>query len=361
MTTAAPTRPATDPTMIQPTKEAPMAAPRTTLPATMRAVVFRRYGSPDVLELADVATPTPAADQVIVRVVSSSVNPVDWHRMRGAPFLVRLTDGLTKPKNEGIGADVAGIVEAVGTDVTNVRPGDEVFGMSQRTWAEFAAISAAGVVLKPANVSFEQAGAVGVAALTALQGLREHGHVSAGQRVLIGGAGGGVGSFAVQIAKALGAEVTAATTTANLDLVRSLGADAVIDYTKADPTAERARYDLIFDAGGWLSLLGERRALKAGGLAVNGGAGKSPDVVGLVGRMAAAVVVSRLGSRRIVSYLAHRTQEDLEYLRVMLEAGSIRAAIDRRYPLAEIREAVRYQETGRTRGKVAVAIAGESR
>lgn len=357
MTAETETRETPIPAMIPPNQETPMAESRTPLPATMQAVVFRRYGSPDVLELAEIPTPAPAADQVVVRVLASSVNPVDWHRMRGAPVLVRLTDGLTKPKNEGIGADVAGIVEAVGADVTTVKPGDAVFGMSQRTFAEFAAIKAEGVVHKPAGVSFEQAGAVGVAAVTALQGLRDHGRVAAGTHVLIGGAGGGVGHFAVQIAKALGAEVTAATHTDNLDLVRALGADHVIDYTKADPTADRARYDVIFDAGGWLSLLGERRALKPGGIAVNAGAGRNVTVVGLLGRMGAAVALSRLGSRTFVSYLAHRTPEDLEQLRSWLAAGSIRAVIDRRYPIAEIRDAVRYQETGRARGKVAVSVA----
>ena len=357
MTTPTTTRATPTPAMIQPHQETSMAPSRAPLPATMRAVVFRRYGAPDVLELAEVPTPVPAADQVVVRVLASSVNPVDWHRMRGAPVLVRLTDGLAKPKNQGIGADVAGIVEAVGSDVTTLRPGDEVFGMSQRTFADFVAIKAEGLVRKPAGVSFEQAGAVGVAGITALQGLRDHGGVSAGKHVLVAGAGGGVGSFAVQIAKALGAEVTAATRTDNVDLVRALGADRVIDYTTTDPTADRGRYDVIFDAGGWLSLLGERRALGPGGIAVNAGAGKNVTIVGLVGRMGAAVALSRVGSRSYVSYLAHRTPEDLEQLRAWLAAGSIRAVIDRRYPLAEIRDAVRYQETGLARGKVAVSVA----
>jgi NADPH:quinone reductase-like Zn-dependent oxidoreductase len=285
------------------------------------------------------------------------VNPVDWHSIRGEPLLVRLTNGLTKPKQPGIGADVAGVVEAVGSAVTTVRPGDEVFGMGVRTWAELVAVKAEGLVAKPAEVSFEEAGAVGVAALTALQGLQIHGRVAPGQRVLVGGAGGGVGHFAVQIAKALGAEVTAATRTSNVDWVGALGADEVIDYTKTDPTAARGRFDLIFDAGGWLSLAGERRALKPGGIAVNAGAGLKPSMVGFVGGLAAAAVLNRLGDQRIRSYFAQRTPEDLETLRALVEAGQLRPHIDRRYALSEIREAVRYQETGQTRGKVAVSIA----
>ena len=323
----------------------------------MRAVLCTRYGAPDVLELSDAPAPEPGPDQVVVRVRASSVNPVDWHSIRGTPVLVRLTNGLTKPKQPGIGADVAGIVEAIGSSVTSLRPGDEVFGMSIRTWAELVPIKAEALVAKPANVSFEEAGTVGVAALTALQGLRLHGRVGPGQRVLIGGAGGGVGHFAVQIAKALGAEVTAATSSGNVEWVGALGADEVIDYTKSDPTADRARFDVIFDAGGWLGLAGEAQALKPGGIAINAGVGPSANMVGIIGGMVAAAVRSRIGDRRFVSYLARRTPEDLETLRSMLAAGQIRPHIDRQYPLAEIREAVRYQETGQARGKVAVSVA----
>ena len=324
----------------------------------MKAILFRRYGSPDVIELADIPVPTPEADQVIVRVVSSSVNPVDWHRLRGQPFLVRLSEGLAKPRNEGLGADLAGVVEAVGSGVTNVRPGDEIFGMGSRTWAEQVAVKAEGVVLKPPSVPFEQAGAVGVAGVTALQGLRDHGHLAAGQRVLVHGAGGGVGSFAVQIAKALGAEVTAVTSADKVEVVRSLGADRVIDYAAPVPTLERERYDVIFNAGGWLSLLAERRLLKPGGTAVNAGAGRKITMAGILAGMGAGMALNRIGSRRYVSYLAHRTQEDLQVLRSMLEAGTIRTLVDRRYDLADVPEAIRYQETGRAQGKVVVAVAG---
>jgi len=318
---------------------------------------MRRYGSPEVLELEDLPTPTPGPAQALVRVRASSVNPVDWHRMRGEPFLVRLTEGLTRPKEPGIGADLAGVVEAVGSEVTNVRPGDEVFGMSVRTWADLVAVKAEGLVAKPANVSFEEAGTMGVAALTALQGLRLHGRVQPGQRVLVSGAGGGVGSFGVMIAKALGAEVTATTNAGNADWVREIGADEVIDYATRDATDDRGRYDVILDAGGWLTLAGERRALKPDGIAVNAGAGSKVSMIGLVGSMGASVVMNRLGSKRFLSYLAHRTPEDLETLRAMLEAGQIRPHIDRRYTLDSIRDAVAYQATGQTRGKVAVSVA----
>jgi NADPH:quinone reductase-like Zn-dependent oxidoreductase len=323
----------------------------------VKAVQFQRYGSPEVLELVDIPAPTIGDGQALVRVVASSVNPVDWHRMRGEPLLVRLTDGLRKPKDPGLGADVAGTVEAVGPGVTNVKPGDEVFGMGIRSFAELLAIKAEGLVPKPADVSFEQAGAVGVAALTALQGLRDRGEVRAGQRVLVSGAGGGVGHFAVQIAKALGAQVTATTGPATLDLVRSLGADEVVDYTKADATTPRGRYDVIFDASGWLSLGQHRRALKRGGTAVLAGAGRHPTIIALAARIVLAKLLTRMTPYRFESYLAHRTQDDLLVLRDMLEAGQIRAVIDRSYPLAEIAEAVRYQETGRAHGKVAVSIA----
>jgi NADPH:quinone reductase-like Zn-dependent oxidoreductase len=322
----------------------------------VKAILARRYGSPEVLELVDVPIPQPAADQVVVRVRGSSVNPVDWHRLRGTPFLVRLSEGVRAPKFQGLGADVAGVVESVGTGVSTVRAGDEVFGFGRGAFAQLMAIKAEGVVAKPAAVSFEDAGAVGVAALTALQGLRLGG-IAAGMRVLVAGAGGGVGSFATQIAKAFGAQVTATTSTGNLDLVRSLGAEEALDYAVTDATRDRGRYDLIFDAGGFLSLASERRALKPSGAAVLAGAGRSVTVPAIAGRMLGSVLLTKLGSRRFISYISNRTTADLETLGAMLADGRIRAVIDRRYPLDQVADAIRYQETGHARGKVAVTVA----
>lgn len=324
----------------------------------MKAVQYHRYGPPEVLELVDdVPEPSPAEGQALVRVMASSVNPVDWHSIRGEPMLARVQTGLRRPKHGRVGADLAGVVLAVGPGVTTVKPGDEVFGMSIKTWAELVAVKAEGLVPKPASVSWEAAGCVGVAALTALQGMRTRGQLQPGQRVFVSGAGGGVGHFAVQIAKALGAAVTATTSAANLEMVRGLGAEEVLDYALGDPAAGRAGYDVVFDAGGWLTLGQNRRPLRPGGIAVLAGAGPHPNLAGIAGRLVEAQVRSRLDSRRYVSYLANRTPEDLEFLRSMLESGQLRPVIDRRYGLDEIREAVRYQETGHARGKVAVRIA----
>ena len=239
----------------------------------MKAIVCHRYGSPDVLELEEIDRPIPGDDQVLVRVQAASVNPVDWHRMRGLPNFMRAGEGLAKPKNPGLGADVAGRVEAVGGTVTQFQPGDEVFGMSIRTLAEYVCVSDQGIVPKPANLTFEQAATVPVAAITGLQGLRDKGRIEAGQKVLINGASGGVGTFAVQIAKSFGAEVTGVCSTRNVDLVRSLGADHVIDYTRDDFTRSGQRYDLIFDSAGYRSLSDCRRVLGTDGILVIVGIG----------------------------------------------------------------------------------------
>ncbi|HEY0444617.1 MAG TPA: NAD(P)-dependent alcohol dehydrogenase [Candidatus Limnocylindrales bacterium] len=322
----------------------------------MKAVVLRSYGPPEALAFVDRAEPVPAPDQVVVRVMTSSVNPIDWHRMRGRPLLVRASEGLRRPKDERLGADFAGVVERVGSAVSTVRVGDEVFGFGTGAFAELIAVKAEGVVAKPPNVSFPAAGVVGVAALTALQGLQHHGRIAEGHRVLVSGAGGGVGSFAVQIAKALGAEVVATTSADRMALVRSLGADEVLDYHVTDPTERRGQFDLILDAGGWLSLRGERRALKPGGTAVLSGGGRSVTGSAIIGRMGGAIALTKVGSRRFVSFVAQRNQADLETLRSMLEVEAIRPVIERTYPFAEIADAIRYQETGRAAGKVAVAI-----
>jgi NADPH:quinone reductase-like Zn-dependent oxidoreductase len=325
------------------------------LPQTMKAIVFPRYGSPDTLQVAEIETPEPIDDTVVIRVLAASVNAVDWHRMRGAPYFMRATDGIRRPKEPRLGADVAGRVEAVGANVTDLKPGDEVFGMSLGTFAEFVRVAADGVVLKPANLTFEQAGAVAVAATTALQGLRDKGGVKPGQRVLVIGAGGGVGTYAVQIAKAFGAHVTAVTSSRNLDLARSIGADAAVDYGAGDFTRSGARYELIFDASGHHSLGALRRAMMPEGTLVICGAGRG-DWIGPLARVVRGAVMSWFGSRKLRPFLAHRTREDLIALRELIEAGSVTPVIDRTYPFSEIRDAMAYLETGQARGKVVVTF-----
>jgi len=321
----------------------------------MRAAVFHKYGSPDVLELMEVDTPVPGDDQVLVRVHAASVNPVDWHRMRGLPFFIRALTGLTKPKNTGLGADLAGRVEAVGRNVTQFRPGDDVFGMSIRTLAEYVRVAQDGVVPKPANVTFEQAAAVPVAASTALQGLRDKGHIQSGQRVLINGAAGGVGTFAVQIAKSFGADVTGVCSTRNVDMVRSIGADHVIDYTKEDFTQAQQRYDIILDMAGTHAFSECRRVLGPTGILVLVGAAEGGGLGGLA-RTLAGIVVSRFASQKMVSFLTKRSKDDLVFLKGLLETGKVTPVIDRQYPLDEVRKAIGYLEEGHARGKVIITI-----
>jgi NADPH:quinone reductase-like Zn-dependent oxidoreductase len=319
----------------------------------MKAIVFRRYGSPDVLELADVDLPVVADDGVLVRVRAASVNALDWHRMRGEPLVGRLGDGLRRPKDSALGVDVAGHVEAVGRNVTELRPGDEVFGARTGAFAEY--VSGRTFVPKPAGLTFEEAAAIPVAATTALQGLRDRGALQPGQRVLINGASGGVGTFAVQIARALGAKVTAVCSTSNVELVRSLGADRVIDYTREDFTRSGERYDLILDVAGTRPLLACRRVLTPHGtLVVVGGPGGrwlSP-----ADRLVKAAVLSKFVSQRLVPFLAHITREDLLVLKELVETGKVTPVIDRTYPLREVPEAIRYLETMRARGKVVITV-----
>jgi len=330
----------------------------TTEPATegsMRAIRFPRYGSADALELVDVDIPSPAADQVLVRVRAASVNAVDWHRMTARPYLVRVTDGWRRPKDPRLGADVAGVVEAVGQDVTRFRPGDAVLGMTIGSFAEHVAVAEGGLVAKPAGATFEQAGAVGVAGITALQGLRDRGRLQTGQRVLVNGAGGGVGSFAVQIARALGGRVTAVTRTDSLERVRSLGAEEVVDHTTTDATRLDGRFDLVFDAGGNGSLLGWRRIIARGGRMVICGAGHG-DWLGPVLRPLFGVVLSKVDRRTYVPFLARRDLADLEQLAAWLDDGSIVPMIERTYALAEARAAIRRVECGEARGKVVITM-----
>jgi len=324
----------------------------------MKAIVFTKYGSPDVLELKDVEKPAPRPDQVLVKVHAASANPLDWHLMRAEPFLARLENGLLKPKNTRLGADVAGRVEAVGKNVTQFQVGDEVFGaMSLKTLGGFAEYVCAPenlLALKPANLSFEQAAAVPEAAITALQGLRNAGHIQQGQKVLVNGASGGVGTFAVQVAKSFGTEVTGVCSTRNLELVRSIGADHVIDYTKEDFTKTGQRYDLIYDAVGNRSLADYKRALTPQGTCVIAGFTSLPL---LFQHMILGPRISKTGPQKIgLMETAAPNQNDLLFLKELLEVGKVVPVIDRRYPLAETAEAIRYLEAGHARGKVIITV-----
>lgn len=318
----------------------------------MKAIVFEKYGSPDVLKLTEVPKPTPNDNQVLVKIAAASLNPLDWHRLRAAPFVVRLSDGFSKPKDPRIGADIAGRVEAVGKDVTQFKPGDAVFGeIGAGGLAEYVCVTEKQVALKPDNLSFAQAAAVPVAALTALQTLRDHGQVQAGQHVLINGASGGVGTFAVQMAKLFGAQVTAVCSTRNIEMVKSLGADHVIDYSRENPSRSSQPFDLIVDNVGNFSAGDYKRCLKPGGTAV---------VVGFttLRRMLSVIVLGRLfsGGKKIAPMLAQPKQEDLQLLKEMLETGKVTPVIDKCYPLNETAAAIRYLETGRVRGKVVVMV-----
>ncbi len=310
----------------------------------MKASVYQKYGSPDVLELREVDTPTVADDEVLVRVHAGSVNPVDWHFLRGTPFLLRLSTGMIRPKRKTLGRDMAGRVEAVGRDVAQLRPGDEIFGMASETFAEYLSVPEDRVALKPVNLTYEQAAAVPLAAITALQGLRK-GQIQAGQKVLINGASGGVGTFAVQIAKGFGTEVTGVCSTRNLDMVRSIGADHVVDYTQQDFTKSGQRYDLILDAVGNLSLSDCKRVLSADGICV-----------AVAGTLFRALRIAIAGRKRVVSMLARNNRDDVGFIRELVETGKVSPVIDRRYPLSEVAEAVRYLEEGHAQGKVIITV-----
>jgi NADPH:quinone reductase-like Zn-dependent oxidoreductase len=326
-----------------------------TLPETegpaMKAFVYERYGPPDNLRMADVDQPTPAADEVLVKVLAASVNAADWHVLRGKPLFSRATLGLLRPKHKVLGVDIAGQVEAVGSGVTRFKPGDEVYANlldhGYGGFAEYVSVPVGVMSLKPANLSFEEAAAVPMAAVTALQGLRRHGEPQPTQKVLINGASGGVGSFAVQIAKSYGPEVTGVTSTQNLDLVRSLGADQVVDYTTTDFVASGRGYDRILDTVGNRSVPDLKRALAEGGKAAVTG---FTSVAKLLG-------VSLRGGKDIAMVQAHVTTKDLELLSELIEAGKVRPQIDRRYRFAEIPAAIAYLEQGRARAKVVVGVA----
>ncbi|MDN5864135.1 MAG: NAD(P)-dependent alcohol dehydrogenase [Gammaproteobacteria bacterium] len=320
----------------------------------MKAILFRQYGAPQVLELTEVEKPAPGEDQVLVKVCAASANPLDWHRMRGKPFLVRLTGGVFKPKNRKLGADIAGRVEAVGKNITEFGPGDEVFGsVGAGSFAEYVCAGEARFVRKPANVSFEAAAAAPVAGLTALQGLRDKGEIRAGQKVLINGASGGVGSFAVQIAKSYGTEVTGVSSTGNLEMVRSIGADHVVDYTQEDFTRNGQHYDLIYDAVGNRSVSDYRRALNPMGICVISGFTNLPR---MTGHMIPGPLLSAAGKKKIRGQMTKAAKKDLAVLEELLEAGKVVPLIDRSYPLSEAADAIRYLEMGHARGKVVVTV-----
>lgn len=323
----------------------------------MKALVQEGSGSADVLHLREIAAPAVTDDRVLVKVYAASVNAADYHIVHGARF-VRVIGTLLRQSrpNPVRGVDVAGVVEGVGKNVTDLRPGDEVFGMGTGMWAQYATGTERSLAPKPARLSFVEAGAIGVAALTALQGLRDHGHVQRGTRVLIYGAGGGVGTFSVQIAKALGAYVTAVTSTRNVDLVRPLGADDLFDYTKEDVPKGDERYDVILDVGATRSLRDLRRMLVPGGTLVCAGAAKRGGWLGILARLLAMLFRSRVLRQRVVFYIASTRPEDLAYLKALIEAGQLRPVIDRTYTLEEGREAVRYAMSGQARAKVVITV-----
>jgi NADPH:quinone reductase-like Zn-dependent oxidoreductase len=325
----------------------------------VKAIVRHTYGSPDVLRLEDIETPEVGDDQVLIRVRAASVNAYDWHVLRGLPYLVRVEEGLREPRTTGTGVDLAGEVEAVGKDVSEFQPGDEVFGERDGAFAEYASGRAVNFVPKPAGLTFEQAAAIPMAGFTALQALRDKGQLQAGQKVLINGAAGGVGTFAVQIAKELGAEVTAVCSTRNVEMVRLIGADHVIDYTREDFTRSGQRYDLIIDVAASRPLRDCRRVLSPNGaLVVVGAAVGHADGrwIGPMVRPIAAVILSRFGSQRLLPFLAHRSSDDLRALTALIEAGKVTPVIDRSYPLRETADAIRYVEAGHARGKVVITV-----
>ena len=322
---------------------------------SMKAIVHERYGRPDVLELRDVDKPVVEDDHVLVRVHASSVNPVEWYGVTGLYF-ARIGNGLRKPKGPTVGADLAGRIEAVGRDVTELQPGEEVFGTSGGSWAEYAAARPDRLAPKPANLSFEESAAVPVAALTALQALRDHGQVQPGQKVLINGASGGVGTFAVQIAKSFGADVTAVCSARNVEQARSLGADRVVDYTEEDFTKRGERHDLMLDIAGSRSFLACRRVLTPEATVVLIGGRMTYRGLGPLPHVAGSILKSRFRSQTVKFFVAKINAEDLIVLSELLEAGKVTPIIDRKYQLSEAPEALSYLGEGHARGKVVITV-----
>lgn len=324
---------------------------------TMKAVKLRCYGSPEVLRLEDVELPKIEGNQVLVSVHAAGVNPYDWHMMRGEPYLVRLVGGMNAPGDTSFGVDYAGTVEAVGPDVTSFKPGDEVFGGTGGAFAEYVTVRAdRGIVHKPANVSFEEAGSVYIAAVTALQGLRDKGQVQPGDRVLINGASGGVGSFAVQIAKAMGAEVTGVCSTRNVEMVRAIGADHVFDYKNEDFTQSGRRWDVILDMVGNHSLGALRDALEPDGTLVMIGSSDMGNFMGPLWRPLWASVLDTFVDQNLETLLARMSQDDLKILADLMQSGAVKPVIDRRFDLENVGEAIEYSESGRARGKIVINV-----
>lgn len=323
----------------------------------MKAVVYRCYGSPDVLELEDIEKPIPADNEVLVKIKAASVNPLDWHYMRGSPYIMRLIgSGLGSPKNPRMGVDFAGTVEAVGSRVTQFKPGDDVFGGGKGAFAEYVTIAEdKGIVLKPANMSFEQAASVPIAAITALQSLRDKGQIQPGQKVLINGASGGVGTFAVQVAKSYGAEVTGVCSGRNAEMVRSIGADHVIDYKQEDYTENGQQYDLIIDMVGNHSLSENRKVMKPEGKFIIIGGAKGNWLGPLMGPIK-AMLYSPFVDQDFIMFIAKMRKQDLSVLGELMKSGVLTPVIDRSYPLNEVPAAIRYSEEGHARGKIIITV-----
>ena len=323
----------------------------------MKAATYRCYGPPEVVKIEEVAKPTPGADEVLVKVRAAGINPVEWHYMRGEPYIMRLSAGFGRPKDPQLGVDFAGTVEAVGSNVTKFRRGDEVFGARNGALAEYVVVNASRNILpKPARLTFEQAAGIPIAAVTALQALRDKGELKPGQKVLINGASGGVGTFAVQLAKALGAEVTGVCSTRNVALVRSIGADHVIDYTQQDFTKGTQRYDIVVDNVGNHSFLEVRKVLEPTGRYVIVGGNSKDPWLGALGTPLKAMLVAPFVQQKSVFFMAQLNPDDLAFIANAVTSGQVTPVVDRSYPLAEVADAIAYLEKGRARGKVIVTV-----